>query len=176
MVVNIQDCKLHLHSPPALYFTPARQLTILARFRTRVVVVVIVEGRKPTVSPLCAPIFSITLAISQWQVRTAAQLPCWLKQGNVLIHCVFSLLSVFILKSRFFVYWMKPLIIPFCVIRFDLLIIQLCSWNKSKHVAVVQCCSPPLSFVKEEMTSLHSNTKTTIESLNTTQNIVWPVP
>ena len=76
-------------------------------------------------------------------------------------------------KSRSFVYWVKLLKIPFCVIWFNLLITQLCSWNKSKHAAVVQHCRPPLSLTMEEMTWLHSHNKT-IKSLNATKNVVWP--
>ena len=81
-------------------------------------------------------------------------------------------------KSRSFVYWVKLLKIPFCVIWFNLLITQLCSWNKSKHAAVVQHCRPPLSLVMEEIVVnwLHPHAKTIVKSPNATQNIVQPMP
>ena len=72
-------------------------------------------------------------------------------------------------KSRSFVYWTKLIKIPFCVVRLDLPITQMCSWNESKHVTIVQRCRPRLSLAMEETTRWHSHTKTTVKSSNATR-------
>ena len=77
-------------------------------------------------------------------------------------------------KSHSFVYWMKLLKTPF--VWFDLPITQLCSWNESKHAAVVQGCRLPLSLTMAEMTWSLSHAKRTIKSPNATQNVVRPTP
>ena len=148
-------------------------LLVLYRVRTRVVVVL----TQPDCLYSCAQISSVMLAKVQWQ--RLAQLPCfcggWSKE-MYLSNTFCSSCPFLFSKSHSFVYWMKLLKIPFCVICCDLLINHLYPWNESKHAAVIQCYRPSSSLATEETTPLHSHTKTTIKSPNGTQNIVWPIP
>ena len=118
---------------------------------------------------LCARVFSVTLAKSLQQ--RVERLPSfrggwrkWTYSSNAFCCCSRSLFW----KSRSFVYWVRLIKIPFYVIRFDLPITQMCSWNESKHATVVQRCRPRLSLAMEETTRSHSHTKATVKSSNAT--------
>ena len=80
------------------------------------------------------------------EVSTAAQLSlCW-SNGMYSSNAFYSCCLFLFWKNHSFVYWMKLLKIPFCVIWFYLPITRFCSWNGSKHAAVVQHCRLPFSF------------------------------
>ena len=156
--------------------SPSR-LNRIERVRTKMVVVVVVIVTQPDFLLSRASVFSVTWAKSREQ--TLGQLSScrrgWSKgtySSNTFCSCCRFLFR----KSLSFVNWRKPLKVPFCLIGFDMPITQFCSWYERKNAAVVQRCRPPLNLATEEMTWLHFHAKTTIKSLNATQNIVRPMP
>ena len=126
-------------------------------------------------------VFSIMLAKSQQQRLEVEQLPSFCggwsscRSKRTYSSKAFCSCCRFLFwKSHSFLYWMKLFKMPFCMIWFDLPIIQLCLWNESKQRFVVQRWRPPLSLVIEERTWLHSHSKTIIKSPKAIRNIVWP--
>ena len=90
---------------------------------------------------------------------TAAQLWWWLKEGNVLVQCVFLFLScVFVFKEPFL-----------CLLAVAL----IC---RSLSYALETKASMRSLFSAAGLTWLHSHAKATIKSPNATQNIVRPTP
>ena len=141
----------------------------IERVSTRVVVVVVVVVTQPDRLPTHARVFSVTLAKSRKQ--RLEQLPSfrggwstWTYSSNAVCSCC----RLLFWKSRSFVYWVKLIKIPFCVVRLDLPITQTCCWNESKHATFVQRWRPRLNLAMEETTRSHSHTKTTVKSSNAT--------